>query len=75
MAFRCGEMIVKACEEGVELFSTRYRQWTIADIKMKGSALYYHCKNSGHAVLREGEVLVFGGYRNDDGELYPSKDC
>ena len=76
IALQCGELVVKACDEGVEVFSSRIRQWVIAEIRMRGKAEYSHCKNSGYATLREGEFLVFGGYRNDNGgDLYPSDEC
>ncbi len=72
IAFRCRDMIIKACEEGVEVYSPRQRQWTTADVKIKNVNEYIFFKSAGYATISDSEVLIFGGYHND---LQPADNC
>jgi hypothetical protein len=71
IAFRCKDLIVKACEEGIELYSPRLKQWTTADIRTKEHDFTFF-KSAGYASLSDSEVLIFGGYHHN---LQPADNC
>lgn len=72
IAFSCKGYVLKACEEGVELYSVKIRQWTIAEVRCRPKGDYFYFRNAGHATIQDGEVIVFGGYYQD---CRPTDDC
>lgn len=72
ISFLIRDHILKACEEGIELYSLKMRQWIIADIKTKPRGDYSFNKNAGFACLNDSDVFVFGGYT---GQTDSSDSC
>lgn len=72
IAFRCKDLIIKACEEGVEVYSPKQKQWTTAELKLKNINEYNFLRSAGYATITDFEVLVFGGYHSN---LQPTDSC
>jgi hypothetical protein len=50
----CRNHILKACDEGVELYNPKIKQWIIADVITRPKSEFCFFKSAGYANLNEG---------------------
>lgn len=65
-------MIVKACDEGIELYNPKAKQWITADIRLKSYEPFVFFKSAGFATINDSDFLIFGGY---EASLQPVNKC
>lgn len=57
--------ILKACEEGVELYYPKARHWAVAEVRTRAQTDYTFFKNAGFACLNDSHIVIFGGYTSE----------